>query len=113
MQQSIDFNNNFRGASAAAFNPDMGGGGYQYKVLGGADIQNHQSNLAAAYQEQAQLDAERQQKLDMAAENDRIKAEQQQAPAQTQAAAGGGGGQDNTMQYVKMAMGISADVFLS
>ena len=81
VQQSLAFNSGGRSSAPSSpigSNPSPIGSGYQYKVMGGSDISSHQQRLAAAYEEQAQLDAQRHQKLLIAAENDRIKAQQQQ-----------------------------------
>ncbi len=108
VDQSWNFNNGARGGSVGS-----GGGvpsnGYKYKVLSGSSVASHQSRLAAAYAEQAQVDAERQAKLQQAAHNDQLKAQQEQY--QTQQAYGGQQYQDNTMQYIGMAVKIASLFF--
>ncbi|NQY80184.1 MAG: hypothetical protein HRT47_07720 [Candidatus Caenarcaniphilales bacterium] len=110
VNQSWNYNNGGRAASLGA-----GGGvpsnGYQYKVMTGDQISSHNSRLAAAYQEQAIKDQQRDLELQQIAYNEQIKAQQQyqtqnQAYAQPQQQY-----QDNTMQYVKLAMGVAQIIF--
>lgn len=99
-------------AGGRSYGDSYGGGapsnGYQYKVLSGSSVASHQSRLAAAYAEQAQVDAERQARLHQAAHNDQLKAQQEQY--QTQQAYGGQQYQDNTMQYIGMGLNLLTKV---